>query len=82
MKSHLIVGILTVALASGAAAADDDKKKSSRDPNKMICKSVTETGSRLARKRVCMTRQQMEEQRLINRDIIERSQGARTTNGG
>ena len=82
MKAHLLLGIVTIALASGGAQAAGDKKKSAKDPNEVICKSIAETGSRLARKRVCMTRQQMEEQKAINRDIIQRNQGARTTNGG
>lgn len=81
MKSHLILGFMTLALASGAAHAAGDDKKKAKDPNEMICKSVAETGTRLARKRICMTRQQMEEQRAMNRDAVERSQGQRPSSG-
>ena len=82
MKSHLILGLVSVALMSGAAVAGDSKKQTAtKDPNAIVCKNQTETGSRLARKKVCMTRAQMEEQRMMNRDMIERSQASRTTSG-
>ena len=81
MNSRVIFGVMAALLASGAAhAADDGDKKKAKDPNQMICKSVAETGTRLARKRVCMTRQQMQEQRALNREAIERSQGQRPSN--
>jgi hypothetical protein len=83
MKSHLILGLVSVALMSGAAVAGDSKKRTAaKDPNEIVCKTEAETGSRLARKKTCMTRAQMEEQRMINRDMIERSQASRTTTGG
>jgi len=39
------------------------------DPNRMVCKSQQETGSRLST-RVCKTAAEWEEQRLENRDVI------------
>jgi hypothetical protein len=33
----------------------------SRDPNKVICKNIDRTGSRLASDRICMTRAQWDE---------------------
>ena len=80
MKSHLILGLISVAMMSGAAVAGDSNKRTVvKNPNEMVCKNETETGSRLARKKVCMTRAQYEERRMLDRDMIERSQASRTT---
>lgn len=48
-----IVGIIAVALAAPALAADQPEAVD--DPNKIICKSVSNTGWRLQSGRVCKT---------------------------
>jgi hypothetical protein len=57
------------AVAGTAVAQNDIEKK---DP--MICERVTEIGSRLRAKKICMTKSQWEEQRRGDRSNIERSQ--------
>lgn len=47
------------------------------DPTQTICEKVEEIGTRLATKRVCMTRAQWTEQRRLNREEIERAQQTR-----
>lgn len=61
---------VTPAIASEHADAARDK----RDPNKMICENQEVIGSRLATKRVCMTRAQWAEQQRADRALTERSQ--------
>ena len=57
------------AVAGTAVAQNDIEKK---DP--MVCERVTEIGSRLRAKKICMTKSQWEEQRRGDRSNIERSQ--------
>ncbi|MBO9516952.1 MAG: hypothetical protein J7493_02680 [Porphyrobacter sp.] len=57
------------AVAGTPVAQNDIDKK---DP--MICERVTEIGSRLRAKKICMTKSQWEEQRRGDRSNIERSQ--------
>jgi hypothetical protein len=46
----------------------------SGDPNQVICEKQEVTGSRLAVKRVCLTRSQWAERRLQDRQELERVQ--------
>jgi invasion protein IalB len=48
------------------------------DPTEMICRSQSTVGSRLARQRVCATRQQWLDQRRADRDLAEKAQTRRT----
>ena len=48
------------------------------DPNEMICRSQATVGSRLARQRVCATRQQWLDQRRADRNLAEKAQTTRT----
>jgi len=45
-----------------------------KDPNRIICEKVEETGSRISAKRVCMTAQQWEEKRRADRAYLEDAQ--------
>ncbi len=68
--------IASLGLAATAQAAPRDKDK--KDPNKIICEKQEVLGSRLAVKRVCMTRAEWADQRRVDRQNIERQQ----VNGG
>jgi hypothetical protein len=52
------------------------------DPNQEICEKVDEIGTRLGRKRVCMTRAEWAEQRRQNRAEIEKAQQTRCNGEG
>ena len=52
------------------------------DPKEVICEKVKEMGSRLATKRVCMTRAQWDERRLLDRQELEKVQVQRGYTGG
>jgi hypothetical protein len=66
--------VATALIAPTAAPAAKGKKRP-----KLICMSVPETGSRLVRHNVCMTRKQWQEQKQNARDAIDRAQ---TKQGG
>lgn len=48
------------------------------NPNEMICRSVRDTGSRVARTRVCMTRAQWSQQRREHQFDVENAQTRRS----
>ena len=73
------IAILSAVLASSAAWAQTptsggEADEASLDPNETVCQPVAQTGSRLSRARVCMTRAQWAEQRRLTRQNIERTQ--------
>jgi invasion protein IalB len=83
MKVRLGLSLTTAAVAilsAGAVAqqaqspaASNETKKAS-DPNEIVCEKQEVTGSRLATKRVCMTRAQWADARSQDREEIERVQ--------
>lgn len=82
--------LFMTALAASAALAQAQQQQpapdhstadagpnSGPDPNQMICRSQATLGSRLARQRVCATRQQWLDQRRADRDLAEKAQTRR-----
>jgi hypothetical protein len=71
----------TASIAQGQTAPQDRGKSAeqavSADQNEIICERQEVTGSRLAKRRVCMTRAQWAESRLQDRQATEKVQ----TNG-
>ena len=75
VASSLSIPVLLCAASAAAETSSEATKKArNSDPNKLICETSIETGSRLARKRTCLTAAQWEEQRRQNRMDIERQQ--------
>jgi invasion protein IalB len=62
------------ALAQTQAANQPAPAAKDKDPNRIICQRVEETGSRVAAKKVCMTAQQWEEKRRADREYLEDAQ--------
>lgn len=74
MKTTLkIVAAATVVVASPVAA----KKTESVDPNRMICRTETPTGSRLGARRTCHTAGEWAEMARADRMSLERTQTQR-----
>jgi hypothetical protein len=70
---------LSALLASAGVAAQTPSsggspEREAGDPDRRICQPVAETGSRLSRGRVCLTRSQWEQQRRETRQNVERAQ--------
>jgi hypothetical protein len=68
------VSALVLSSLSPAFAKDAPKQNSSDYMNEKVCQTMTVTGSRLGKKRVCATRAQWEAQRLQDRQEVERIQ--------
>ena len=79
MKSKtfgLVVAVATC-LTGAPAIAQADQPKPAKDPNEVVCEKQKELGSRIATKRVCMTRAQWAQQRLEQRQQLDRAQVSR-----
>lgn len=63
--------------AMPAVAGDDDQAKKGKDPNQIVCEKQEVLGSRVATKKVCMTRAEWAERRQLERQEIDRAQTAR-----
>jgi hypothetical protein len=83
MKIRLLAPAALVALcfAAPAFAAGDEtnSQQAENDDSKsqVVCQVQRVTGSRLAAKRVCLTREQWADQRRQQRQDLQRAQGAR-----
>lgn len=77
---------LSIVVAAGVlflpALADARKTEAvdKNDPNRVVCRSESNTGSRLAQTKRCMTVQQWEQDKLQNQRDIERIQQNRFKN--
>ena len=73
----LIAAGAALLIGTAADAADSSKK---RDPNKIICRNLSETGSRLNRARACHTQAEWDELRRQTKAKIENIQNSRPWN--
>lgn len=72
-----LTAFASIAFALVAPASAQDKagsKAKAKDPNQMVCEKQEVLGSRLAVKRICMTRAQWAEKRREDRDLVQKSQ--------
>jgi len=80
MFARLVLGLCAVALSAGAAMASSPPAKSGTKSNadKIVCRSVTITGSRLSRTgRVCKTSAEWAEMKRQTQQTIDRIQNTR-----
>ena len=97
MKAICLLAVMMLVSATGASAADDNKKDDHKiaaidhkkddrnDPNKVICHTNQETGSRTRVNRVCHTRAEWDElsrntQKSINDLGRQENTGVQRTN--
>ena len=71
LRHLILIGASTVLLASGANALE---KKDDKDPNRIVCEKQEVLGSRLATRRVCMSAAEWAAKRMLERQMIDRSQ--------
>lgn len=64
----LAVALLPVPLL---AQVETERPSTSNDPNQVICRTISDIGSRLSKRRVCRTRAGWEELRRMQRDFNE-----------
>ena len=68
----LLASLLLIGTTDQVANARSDNMP---DPNKVICKNLDRTGSRLSSDRVCMTRSEWDERRRQAQRELEQMQG-------
>ena len=78
MLAGLCAATIAAAFGSGAAGA---MERSKSDPNKIVCRNVSESGSRLKTKRVCHTNAQWAEIRREAKEKIDQIQNNRPASG-
>ena len=67
-------GIIVLAGAALLAGAPAQPAEKSKDPaERKICRTEQTTGSRLQRKKVCVTKRQWDEAREVNKDAAARN---------
>lgn len=71
MKIFVVVG---VTMLSAAAASQTAPVREISDPGARICKIGGETGTRLGRTRTCKTRAEWDDERLDQRNTLDRAQ--------
>ena len=74
MKPILLFALAAACAATPALAADTASSKSSRDPNRVVCRSEQVVGSRLAKAERCMTAAEWAEVKRLDREAIEKRQ--------
>ena len=74
MRNLILIAAL---MAPGAAMAERPRDADARKSTQMVCRNIAETGSRLSKVRVCMTREQWAEQKRITRSDLSRAQTRR-----
>ena len=67
----MLLPFLMLALVSGQGAPST---ASTNDPDKVVCKNIGETGSRLRSKKICMTRAQWAEKQRVDQQELKRLQ--------
>jgi aconitase B len=68
--------------ATAAAAGESANRTGQPDLNRMICRTINDTGDKLRRQRVCHTAAEWKELRRQTQETIEHIQNSRAANGG
>lgn len=90
-RSVLLLAMLSLPLSAAAVAADpaapapaeaSKPKPKKGDPNEVVCEKQEVLGSRLATRKVCMTRAEWADVRRQDRQAVERVQTLRGSASG
>lgn len=74
--------VAQTASAPAPAPVSQQAPVATLDPNEVICERQPEIGSRLAHRRVCMTRSQWQDTRRQDREAVEKAQMQRGMGSG
>jgi hypothetical protein len=75
LRLQAIVGLVSASLVAPAIAQPpSSSQRPPPDPNERVCQDIIQTGSRLAKKRFCGTRQEWEDKRRQDREATEKAQ--------
>ena len=76
-----LLGVIVLAAVAVSASARPHEKKN-LDPNRTVCRTEEEPGSRLRTKKTCMTATQWDQLEREQRSTIERIQAFKPNQGG
>lgn len=80
MGRKYILFLAASALVGTAALASESVNKSGKaDPNKVICRTINDTGDKLRKTRACHTAAEWRELRRQTREAVEQIQNRRAT---
>ena len=82
MIGRLVYGACAMAFVTTTAVMAEPSGNSSNDANKQICRTISDTGSRLGHSRECHTAAEWAEMRRQTQENIDRIQNSRAANGG
>jgi hypothetical protein len=75
----LLVQTAALAMAQAATPPATAPAKPQKDPNEIVCEKQEQLGSRLVVKKICMTRAEWAQRRLLDRQEIDKAQTYRGT---
>jgi hypothetical protein len=71
----------TAIVGTAAAASESSNKSGKADPNRIICRTINDTGDKLRKTRACHTAAEWRELQRQSREAIEHIQNSRATSG-
>ena len=74
VRLFALVVVAAIPAVAATPSAAQQQTSTASDPNEKICESLPVIGSRLAKKRVCATRAEWEEQRRQDRQAVDQIQ--------
>jgi hypothetical protein len=75
-KSILVLAAAAI-VGTAATAAENSNKSGKADPNKVICRTINDTGDKLRKTRACHTDAEWRELRRQSREAVEQIQNRR-----
>lgn len=82
MHKFVIAALLASLVSVPTFAQNTKDNEEVGDPNRVICRTYHETGSRLKKERTCHTAAEWAEIRRQQRMTVDRIQSSKTTNNG
>ncbi|ONF96430.1 hypothetical protein [Sphingomonas jeddahensis] len=78
--AHTLFAALLVTPVAASAQTVSHPKEDKSDPNRMVCRTVETTGSRLGKRKICRTAAEWTEVQAMERRDLDRNQALRTKN--
>ena len=82
MIGRIVYGACAIALVTATAVIAEPSGNSDRNANKQICRTISDTGSRLGHSRECHTAQEWTELRRQTQQNVDHIQNSRAANLG
>jgi hypothetical protein len=77
MKRLILIAALIAPTGALAQDGGSSLEAKSRKGSQMVCRPIKETGSRLSKRKLCLTRDQWAEQKRIMRNDLQQAQTRR-----